>query len=132
MIRITVSGNTYDIRKLFNDQKFQWDSLSKTWSKIVAEGSLDKTLDAIRPPGTWSDQQGPQITVTLHSVDVQGNELNNSPFKLKLMELARSGVSVLEEFRKELSGIHGSPIQEPPGPSNPKKEPRRGDDYEFY
>ena len=132
MIRITVSGDTYDIRKLLKEIRFRWDPVLKTWSKIVAEGSLDKTLDAIRPQGTWSEEHSPQITVTLHSVDVQGNELNNSPFKLKLMELARPEVSVLVEFRKELSDIHGSPIQEPSGPSNPKKEPRRGDDHEFY
>ena len=131
MIRITVSGDTYDIRKRLKDNGFRWDPESITWHKTVGEASLDCDLDAIRPPQSFSIQESPQIYVILQSVDVRGNELNNSPFKLKLKELARPGVSVLDEFSKEtVSDIHESPVQAP-GPSNPEKKPRRIDDG-FY
>lgn len=131
MIRITVSGDTYDIRKRLKDNHFFWDPTTKTWSRIEGEASLDSTLDKLRPMISWSDVPTPQVFVTLHPVDVNGNLLSDRSFKLKLEALERSGVSVLEEYRKVVSNSHVSPI-EAPGPSKPKKEKPRGIDSAFF
>ena len=131
MIRITVSGDTYFIRQRLKDNWFQWVPKSKTWIRTVTEARLDKTLGDIRPPESWSDNPGPQIIVELRSVDVQGKEFNESPFKLKLRDVERPGVSILEEFRKNVSDLHVSPTSLASGPINPKEKTRRIDDG-FY
>ena len=117
MIEIRVTGDTYHIRKALKDNKFRWNHINQTWHKMENEESLDHTIKRLTPAAN----NELTIRIRLQKVDVHGNPLSPDIMKFCLKDVARPGVSVLEKFRKEISGSCVSPIQSS-GPTNPKKK----------
>jgi hypothetical protein len=116
MIEITVTGDTYHIRKGLKDNGFRWNHINQAWHKIEDEESLDHTLDKITP---FADREL-TIRIRLQRMDKHGNPL--SPvMRFILKDMVRPGVSALDVFKKEISVSCVSPIQSP-DPINPKKE----------
>lgn len=75
MINIIITGNTYPIRRLLKQSGFQWNPDKKHWLNRITEAKLNGTLEAIRPPPSWSEKESPRIKASLTSVDINGNEL---------------------------------------------------------
>jgi hypothetical protein len=106
MIEITVTGDTYHIRKGLKDNGFRWNRIDHTWHKREDEESLNHTLDKITP---FADREL-TIRIRLVKVDRYGNPL--SPIvRFCLSDVARPGVSALGIFNKEISVSCVSPIR---------------------
>lgn len=101
MIQITVTGDTYPVRRMLKNNHFGWDG--KTWRKTVAEADLNRTLESIRPPVSWSDEPSPKVTITLGYVGIHGNQINEGKdMRINLMPVgARGGVDFLSLFLDE-------------------------------
>ena len=131
MIEISVTGDTYDIRKRLKEQGFGWMSRSKTWVKSIAEASLNKTLEAIRPPRSWSEHPSPKINVMLKSVDINGNELRTEVLRINLKPVSeREGVDFLELFSRTVCGVQV--ITMSPSPLNTEKKKVENVDEAFF
>lgn len=108
MINIEASGNTYAIRRVLKELKFRWNSVSKTWWKIVPEASLNATLNQLRSQFSYSDIPNPNVIIHLSQVSVRGIPLNDKVMGIKLRpEGARAETDFLSLFNTgELSKGH--------------------------
>lgn len=131
MIKITVTGQTFDIRKSLNDAKFFWNPEKKRWSKRVSEAALNATLESIRPPYSLTKQL--KVVVTLTSVDINNNRMREGEMRIKLKPVGeREGTDFLELFQDEVCGVQLSPINCAPSPLiSEKKKERKIDEYFF-
>ena len=123
MFEITVTGDTYPMRKALTQQKYRWNVVKRSWSKIVSEAALDKECDAIRPVQSYSDIKEPNIIIELTKVDINGNPLSPDVMRVHLRSMARPGdARISDVFKEEVSVITVPPIQASSGPINPKKK----------
>lgn len=129
MIRIKVTGQTYEIRQRLKDQEFRWNPNRKEWTLTVCEGSLDHTINELRPMRSWNTNDIPEIYLSLQSVDIDNNPMSEV-VRIKLLDVERPGVSVLDHF-SNVSDIHVSPVQTP-GPITPGVKKGRRIDDEFF
>lgn len=107
MIRITVTGDSYQVRKQLKDNKFRWNVGVKGWQKTIGEASLNHTLEKIRPPASWSDAPSPKMTITLASVDISGKKMRDGELRLRLNPVGeRAGIDVFEKFLEEVCNVH--------------------------
>lgn len=111
MIRITVTGDTFRIRKRLKDNGFGWRPRSKEWVKTVAEGSLNSILEALRPMRSWSSNPTPVIVVSLIQVDINGDRMNKKVLGIKLRpEGERTGTDFLEQFKNDVQIVTAIPV----------------------
>ncbi len=129
MILITVTGDTYPMRSRFAGMRYRWNGATRSWSKLVAEASLDKECNEIRPLKSFSDTPEPRIILELRRVDINGNPLSPSVMKVHLRSMARPGENILKLFNEEVSVNHIPPVYDSPDPIEPKK---RTVDEGFY
>ena len=134
MIKITVTGDTYSIRRVLKANQFIWDATPKRWHKTVTEASLNRTLEAIRPLVSWSDEPSPKITVTLHSVDAYGNEMHDGRFlRFKLKSAGdREGTNFFKKFLEEVSGFQVVTTTETTLPANAGMKEKGNVDEAFF
>lgn len=110
MINITVTGDTYAIRRSLKDAQFMWEPKDKAWSKVVGEAMLDTTLESIRPPHSLTKQ--PKVVVTLTSVDVNGDRMREGEMRVSLQPAGeRALVDFLTLFQAEVCDVKLSPIK---------------------
>lgn len=124
MIRITVTGDTYPVRKLLKDNKFRWNVGVKGWQRTIPEASLNHTIEKIRPPVSWSDAPSPKITITLESVDVWGKKMHDGKvlrFKLKSVG-ERARVDFFKKFLEDVCEVQVVTLNENTCPANADKK----------
>ena len=122
MIQITVTGETYSMRKRLIELRYRWNTVLKAWQKVVGEASLDYQCEQLRPMRSLSDTPEPKIILELRQVDINGNPLSPSVTKVHLGSMARSGETISEIFNRENTVITVPPIQFSPDPINSKKK----------
>lgn len=135
MIRITVTGNTFNIRGRLNDKKFWWNRKSREWVKTVAEGSLNSTLEALRPMRSWSGNPTPVIVINLIQVDINGDRMNDKVLGIKLRpEGERTGTDFLELFKNDVLIVTAIPVPPDSEQDNEEDEEENGGnvDDSFY
>jgi len=125
MIQITVTGETYQLRKTLKDNHFRWNAVLKAWQKVVGEASLDYQCEQLRPMRSLSDTPEPKIILELQKVDINGNPLSPSVTKVHLRSMARSGETISEIFNMENTVITVPPIQFSLDPINSSKETKK-------
>lgn len=104
MIGISVTGDSYAIRRSLKDAQFRWNPKDKAWSKVVSEAMLDTTLESIRPPYSLTKQ--PKVVVTLTSVDINSNRMREGEMRINLQPIGeRAGVDFLTKFQAEVCDV---------------------------
>jgi hypothetical protein len=121
MIQITVTGDTYSMRKTLQFNKFRWNAAIKAWQKTIGEASLDYQCEQLRPMRSLSDTPEPRIILELQQVDINGNPLSPNVTKVHLRSMARPGETISEIFNRENSVITIPPYRSP-DPIEPKQE----------
>jgi hypothetical protein len=123
MIQITVTGDTFQLRKRLTENHYRWNAVTKSWQKTIGEASLDYQCEQLRPMRSLSDTPEPRIILELQQVDINGNPLSPNVTKVHLRSMARSGETISEIFNRENNSvITVPPIQLSPSPINPKKQ----------
>ena len=79
MIELLVTGQTYHNRDRLKRMGYRWDPIRKGWSKLVAEASLNSTIEYLRPENVPWDMR-----VTLRGCDVHGKSLYPETLTIKL------------------------------------------------
>jgi len=132
MIEINVTGDTYSLRKGLKENGFYWVQEQKCWRKIVTEATLNNTLEAIRPPVSWSEKPFPRLAVTLKYVSLDGRMMSDKVLRIFLKPVGeRGGVDFLGLFQKEMSEFKLSPTA--PSPSDTEEDEGQSKiDDEFF
>lgn len=125
MIQITVTGETFQLRKSLKASKFRWNAVMKAWQKVVGEASLDYQCEQLRPMRSLSDNPEPKIILELRQVDINGNPLSPNITKVHLGSMARSGETISEIFNRENNSVITIPPYRSLDPINPKKETKK-------
>ncbi|MHA1136547.1 MAG: hypothetical protein ACTSSE_08675 [Candidatus Thorarchaeota archaeon] len=132
MIRITVTGDTYPIRKRLKDGHFKWAKDFKAWYRVVGEGSLNATLEALRPMRSWVDQSYPVVVCKLEAIGVDGKKMSDKSCAIKLRpEGELGGTNFLELFQKEVD-VRLSPNDCSPSTPDSEKKEKKYDWDGFY
>lgn len=119
MIRITVTGDTYPIRKVLKEHKFQYNHPGRNWYRAVRETDLNRVIGAITPEYHYG-YDSPEINVKLESVDKNGNLNREGVMRITLTsEGAKAGVDYYKLFeRKVCNQIITNDLNESPASSD--------------
>lgn len=132
MIEVSVTGQTYELRKGLKDQGFHWVPKEKCWRKLITEATLNNVMEAIRPPVSWSNHPDPRLAVTLKYVTLDGRMLSDKVLRINLKPVGdRAGTDFLSLFQKEVCAFKLSPCSPAP-PDTDEDECQRKVDDEFF
>lgn len=103
MIRVVVSGDTWDMKRTLYDNGFRYlgNRVGK-WIQVLPETSLDAVCDAIRPPHSYSHRPPPRVIVSLSWAVMSGE----TPAEVRVrLKSTPSGKSILSHFKRETGAV---------------------------
>ena len=99
MIKLTVTGHTFPLRKVLNTHRFQYNHPGRSWYRAVKETDLNRVIEALRPEYHYG-HEAKNINVKLESIDKNGNLNREGVMRITLTsEGAKAGVDYYRLFR---------------------------------
>ena len=106
MIKLTVTGGTFPIRRVLDRHRFQYNHPNRCWYRAVEELDLNRVLEALRPMYHYG-YESKDVHVKLESADKNGNVNREGVMRITLTsEDAKAGVDYRQIFEGKVSGSH--------------------------